>query len=603
MIIVTENLFIDLLMQELPENQKIELQDKIFHEKNEILTDNYFSGIISIIANWRSSNSVDSLLFDWLLSDILFRQINVICLEKLQKMNLTYLLAYSKTRAFQEPYQKVIEDLEKLYVEQTSYICQGLILETKIYIYVRKNQFKLAFKDIEEFNNKWINDASVLSEIITLSINIRKAWALSRIGSIDEALSLAQSKKAEAFKVGHLALVAEANRIIGSILYTKGQILEGQQIIEETLPLAKEISDIPGELALILSYGNILFGKGEYAHSKDLFERSLELAIRLGDIGIQSELTINLARIFLELGDTDRSLQHAQQCIDIFGNQISLEFALQLAYIYSRLEKFDNAEKYLQLSQQMSINSPGTFNQANLEYVKGEFYLAKKFWNEANLTLNEALGLADAGKFHELSLTVILRLAEVNIHLAVDQDEKIAEICIRRALRFLEDGTILAEEYGITPVLVNLYLIRSLLEINRGRWNDSEKYLNEAENIARASNLSAIYADRFIEQQNALVQAKKETKKKSGFLTDAIGMLRKTLKTASISIMKSKHSEPPLAIYVFLEGGLPVYSLKLTNIIQQDDLLFAGFLEAISSFAKNSFGDKYEKNLIKSLKQ
>ena len=121
---MTENLFIDLLMQELPENQKIELQDKIFHEKNEILTDNYFSGIISIIANWRSSNSVASLLFDWLLSDILFRQINVICLEKLPKMNLTYLLAYSKTRAFQEPYQKVIEDLEKLYVEQTSYICQ-----------------------------------------------------------------------------------------------------------------------------------------------------------------------------------------------------------------------------------------------------------------------------------------------------------------------------------------------------------------------------------------------------------------------------------------------------------------------------------------------
>ena len=67
--------------------------------------------------------------------------------------------------------------------------------------------------------------------------------------------------------------------------------------------------------------------------------------------------------------------------------------------------------------------------------------------------------------------------------------------------------------------------------------------------------------------------------------------------------MKSKLSEPPIAIYVFLEGGLPFYSLKLTNINQQDDLLFAGFLEAISSFAKNSFGDKYEKNLIKSLKQ
>ena len=228
---------------------------------------------------------------------------------------------------------------------------------------------------------------------------------------------------------------------------------------------------------------------------------------------------MNLARIYLELGDSKQSVQHAQQCIESFKGQVPLEFAIQLAFIYSKLESFEKADKYIQSSQQMLISNPGAFNQANLEYVKGEYFLAKRLWHEADLAFNEALGLADSGKFHELSLTVILRLAEVNIHLAVDQgeDEKITDIHIHKALRFLEDGTILAQEYGFVPVYINLYLIRSLLETNRGRWNEGEKFLKDAEDLARENNLHAIYAGRITEQRHAQLQVNKQVKKKSGF--------------------------------------------------------------------------------------
>jgi hypothetical protein len=50
------------------------------------------------------------------------------------------------------------------------------------------------------------------------------------------------------------------------------------------------------------------------------------------------------------------------------------------------------------------------------------------------------------------------------------------------------------------------------------------------------------------------------------------------------------------------EGGVPIYSNKLSAIIQHDDVLFAGFLSAINMFIQESFssvaGDTGIKTLI-----
>jgi len=262
------------------------------------------------------------------------------------------------------------------------------------------------FKEGTQIAEQLLKDSKkVGNPLLELNSLINTLWGLQCLGRWDEGLQLA-SRGENLLKIltqtQQLGLKEKQATILhhkGSILYSKGEINKGLDLLKTSLALREEIGDKNGIIDSLYVFTLEKWGPERVL---EYSQKILALNEAIGDQQGIGKANLAIGQYFKDRGELDRAEKYLQKSLTIFEaieDQFSLAMSLfQIGYIYLHKGKFNQAFEKFQSSlalfevtgHQKSIAWAHNFIGAVYGF-KGEMDLSSKH-NQKSMSIFEAIG-------------------------------------------------------------------------------------------------------------------------------------------------------------------------------------------------------------------
>jgi len=211
-----------------------------------------------------------------------------------------------------------------------------------------------------------VNSSSKLDNRAVISLDRWNDYLRNDLDSLKiDALDLLQ----QPFINTNLFAISVAKRSLGSFFIRNGYTSKGRNLLKFSLTFFEKIEDATLESETLSEIGISFFKEKKYYEAKNYFEKSLKCASRSQDetIGFMAEL--NLAQVYNNLGNKNKSISFAKHYLD-------------KCLYYNKLESASNAYAFLGTME---------MNNENLllakEYLIHSYELANKSFSKIQLSL------------------------------------------------------------------------------------------------------------------------------------------------------------------------------------------------------------------------
>ena len=311
-------------------------------------------------------------------------------------------------------------------------------------------------------------------------------------------------------------------------------------------------------------------------------------------------------------------MKDALKLIDKSGTSESkIEVLTLLTEIYEGMSQTEEAYKYLKQADQLSRERNSEIGHAQVLIQRGRICLNKLDFNEAEMSLNEALWHSEKIKHSVLQFTCKMLLAQTFLVKYLQNSEDFQSY--NEAISFISEAMDLSKEKKLIPNYINALIIRGLLHSSQDEQGNAEETLNEAMLLAQKHEMSIKYRD--VQEKIMVISAKKTSNSpKSQLNKIVLSYALEELKSTTASYIESAISEDELANTFFVSFKIdenlgPVIlekeNVKLNDLAWNTNILMIGSLYSITLgqglayheglFGPLPFGDKKLRSLIYTL--
>lgn len=169
-----------------------------------------------------------------------------------------------------------------------------------------------------------INLVKATNPEITLEAYSYLASSLFRLGRLDESLAKARAGLVLARQAGAKRSEAQMLSGMGLISIEQNRILDAMGYLEQSIQIARQISDEVIEISALNNFGNAAASLGDYSMAYECYEQSYRGFQTRGDRGGEGTMLNNLGWVAGMRGDFDAARSYQQQALKIareVGNQ------------------------------------------------------------------------------------------------------------------------------------------------------------------------------------------------------------------------------------------------------------------------------------------
>ncbi|MBS1506474.1 MAG: response regulator [Bacteroidetes bacterium] len=264
---------------------------------------------------------------------------------------------------------------------------------------------------------------------------------------------------------------------------------------KEALRISKKINYLNGIGFSYKSLAQNYQRKGDYDRAIECIQESEKAFESTGDNEGKVHAMLVLAGVYLENKEYDKSFEEYKKCLTILDKEnlkVELGYLFsQIAGAYSRIQKYDSAEKYC-LQGLKVLTEIGHREGMELSYTNlGDIYLNKKEYEKAIASISAAFALMDQMKI-------------VNTNSRIINHANLAIVYTRMGKFQLADASLqkaesLARNLSNKGLKIELLICRIDLEKERGNFKDALRYTERKDqlkdslfNIQKAAQITTI---------------------------------------------------------------------------------------------------------------
>ncbi len=408
---------------------------------------------------------------------------------------------------------------------------------------------------------------------------------------------------------------------IADALRAMGEYTKGFKHLEEGLELAKKLNYVADIASLSVSYANYWIDLGELKKAYQMLNSAFEIYEEFYDSQGHILALQTIATYWLVQGQfqkAKKSLKEALELVNKSGTSESkIEILTLLTEIYEGMDQTDEAYKYLKQADQLSRERNSEIGHAQVLIQRGRICLNKLDFNEAEMSLNEALWHSEKIKHVMLQFTCKMLLAQTFLVSFLQNSTDLQSY--NSAISFISEAMDLAKEKKLIPNYINALIIRGLLHSSQDEQEDAEKTLTEAIQLAQTHEMN--FKSRDVQEKLLIISAKKSSNSpKSQLNKIVLSYALEELKATTASYIENAISEEDLANTFFVSFKIdenlgPVIlekeNVKTNDLAWNKNILLIGSLYSITLgqglhyheglFGPLPFGDKKLRSIIYTL--
>ncbi len=445
------------------------------------------------------------------------------------------------------------------------------------------------------------------------------------------------------------------------IYLLRGEMEKTVQFSRLSIEKAKKINFNRGICAFQSNISDALRAMGEYTKALHHLEEGLELAKKVNHKANIASMSISFAYYWIDLGELKKAYQMLQTAMDIYKDFYEPQghiFALQclatywlvqgqfqkakksvkdalelidhsgiseskieiltlITEIYEGMDQTDEAYKYLKQADHLSRERNSEIGHAQVLIQRGRICLNKLDFNEAEMSLSEALWHSEKIKHIVLQFTCKMLLAQTFLVKYLQNSTDLQSY--NAAIIYISEAMDLAKEKKLIPNYINSLIIRGLLHSSQDEQENAEKTLNKAIQLAQTHEMNIKSRD--VQEKLLVISAKKSSNSPKSQLNKIIlSYALEELKSTTASYIESAISEEDLADTFFvsfkIDENLGPVILEKENVKSNDlawnkNILMIGSLYSITLgqglqyheglFGPLPFGDKKLRSIIYTL--
>lgn len=316
----------------------------------------------------------------------------------------------------------------------------------------------------------------------------RTGYLNEGLSSCQEALKLYHKQNDRRGVVNSLNAIAEAQILIGKF----DQALE---VTKEALQISRELNMQDGEARALINMAALTLANGQFEQAFEEAQLAVDISQKIGNPSIEGLALVSLGGAYSTINQNDQALIQINKALVIsqeIGDRYLQNLVLiNLGQLYLNIGQYDAAKQILEGALQISKEidaRPLSFNALTLLGVidinLGEYDIAEEKLVEA-----QAIAQAINSPIYEASILTYFGIIYLNRGL------------LREAIQVYEQAIAQFEELGGNSVIkASTYTIMAPIYNTLGETDKALQYLNEAIDIARATNNDLFIA---IVQNNA----------------------------------------------------------------------------------------------------
>ena len=426
-------------------------------------------------------------------------------------------------------------------------------------------------------------------------------------------------KKAKKLNFNRAICAFQSN--ISDALRAMGEYTEALKHLEEGLELAKKLNNKAIIASMSISFANYWIDLGELKKAYQMLETAMDIYEDFNEPQGNILALQSLATYWLVQGQfqkAKKSVEDALELIDRSGiSESKIEVLTLLTEICEGMDQTDEAYKYLKQADRLSRERNSEIGHTRVLIQRGRICLNKLDFNEAEMSLHEALWHSEKIKHIILQFTCKMLLAQTFLvkYLQNSTDLK----SYNKAISFISEAMDLAKEKKLIPNYINSLIIRGLLHSSQDEQEDAEKTLTEAIELAQSHEMNIKSRD--VQEKLLVISAKKSSNSPKSQLNKIIlSYAMEELKATTASYVESAISEDDLANTFFVSFKIdenlgPVIlekeNVKTNDLAWNKNILMIGSLYSITLgqglqyheglFGPLPFGDKNLRSIIYTL--
>ena len=484
-------------------------------------------------------------------------------------------------------------------------------------LYLAKGEFD---KSLEHYKNTMALTENKETLMYTMALGNSALIYLLR-GEMEKTAKFSRLSIKKAKKLNFYRGVCSFQSNISDALRAMGEYTEALQHLEEGLELAKKMNYVADIASMSVSYANYWIDLGELKKAYQMLNSAFEVYEDFYDPQGHILALQTLATYWLVQGQFQKAKKSVKDALELVNNtgnsESKIEVLTLLTEIYEGMDQTEEAYKYLKQADRLSRERNSEIGHAQVLIQRGRICLNKSDFNEAELSLNEALWHSEKIKHIMLQFTCKMLLAQTFLVKNL-QNSKDTE-SYSQSISFISEAMELAKEKKLVPNYINALIIRGLLHSSQDEQENAEKTLTEANQLAQAHEMDIKSRD--VQDKLLVISAKKSSDSPKSQLNKIIlSYALEELKTTTASYVESVISEEQLADTFFVSFKIdenlgPVIlekeNVKTNDLVWNENILMIGSLYSVALgqgiqyheglFGPLPFGDKNLRSIIYTL--
>ncbi len=514
------------------------------------------------------------------LRELLKQNFNFV--EKLElKINLAYsLLAQLKVNESYDLYNSVLQDaIEKKLPKEEADALEGLancnislgkiedgilfcIQSIKIYkklsleeseakasntlacLYLSKGKPDFAL----EFFEKSLNLTKNTETIMYLMALGNSAVIYLNRGEMEKSALYSKKSLEKAKSSNFIRGICVFQNNLADALRAMGKYSESLKNLEEALAFAKKIKNDKFIASISTGFATYWIELGELKKALKMIKISLNSYEKIDDpLGHIISLHC-FAQYWLVQGNFQKAkenLEEALHVIDESGvSESKIEVLILLAEIYEGMDKNDEAYRYLKKADNLSWERKSEMGHIQVSIQRGRISINKLDFNEAEMSLNNALRLSEKLKHIILQFTAKILLAQ-SFLVRYLKNPSIKKH-YNKAVYYVSEAMTLASTKKLIPNYINALIIRGLLYSSQEEQKKAESTLTEAMELAKIHGMKN--KAQKVQERLLFISAKQSTNSSKNQLRNLVlSLALEEIKTTTASYVESSITEDDIA--------------------------------------------------------
>ncbi|MHA1585519.1 MAG: tetratricopeptide repeat protein [Promethearchaeota archaeon] len=414
-------------------------------------------------------------------------------------------------------------------------------------LYLSKGEFDLAL----EFFDKSLNLTKNTETLLYLMALGNSAVIYLNRGEMEKAAIYSKKSLEKAKSSNFERGICVIQNNLADALRAMGEYSEALKNLEEALELAQKIKNEKSIASINTGIATYWMELGELQKANSKLKIAIDLYKRIDDpLGHIMALHC-FAQYWLIQGNFQKAktnLEEALLLIEKSGvSESKIEILILLTEIYEAMDRNDDAYKFLKQASQLSWERKSEIGHTQVLIQRGRISIDKLDFNEAEMSLNEALRYSI--KIHHIILQFTAEMLLAQSFLVKYLQNHSNKKDYDKAVSNISNAIKLASEKKLVPNYISALLIRGLLYSSQEEQEKADDTFKEAMQLAKNHGMKN--KAQIVQEKLLYLSAKQSSSSSSSSIHQnrnlALSLALQEIKATTASYVESSITEDDIA--------------------------------------------------------